>query len=116
VTVQTAWHAALDIVDDGDDPFSDEPKRIEEVGTPIVLDAGTGEAELRDQLVRSLSAEAHLAERGVTCAVKDAQDTSCFACPLYRDDDTPEAQLCAIGRLQQSLCTQIVVSYRGGRR
>jgi hypothetical protein len=115
VTVRAAWHGELRLTDD-DDPFADGPMRIEDVGTPIVLDAKAGVAKLQTQLVRSLVGEGKLAEQGVTCAIKNAQDTSCFACRLYRDDDSPEAQHCALGRLQESLCTEIVVTQRGGRR
>lgn len=109
---RVSWHADLEV--DNDDPFADGPQRIEEVGTPVDL-AETGRS-LRRQLTRSLAAEAQLEEAGVTCAVKNVKDTSCFACPLYRKDDSPDAQLCAIGRLQERLCTELVVTQRGGRR
>lgn len=113
--IRTAWHSGELELAAGDDPFADGPQRIEDVGTPIVL-AEDGEARLQRQLVRTLTAEARLEERSVTCAIKDAQDTSCFACPLFKNDDSPEAQLCALGRLQERLCTEIVVTRRGGRR
>jgi hypothetical protein len=112
VTVRRAsWHTQLEV--DAADPFADGPQRIETVGTPVDL---TDEGTLRRQLTRSLVTEAALEEAGVTCAIKDAKDASCHACPLYRGDDSPEAQLCAIGRLQERLCTKLVVTQRGGRR
>lgn len=114
MTARASWHSPVE-VDHSDDPFA-EPQRIEDVGVPIVLDAADGEAKLHRQLARSLTAEGELEARGVTCAVKNARDTSCHACPLYRADDSLEAALCAVGRLQERLCTEIAVSQHGGRR
>lgn len=114
--VRAMWHNEL-VLEEGDDPFADpEPQRIEDVGTPIVLSANDEQAQLQRRLVVTLTREGALDAQGVRCAVKDASDTSCHACPLYLDDGSLAAQLCAIGREQERLCTQITVMQRGGRR
>lgn len=116
--VQAVWHSELVVPDDDDDPFADpdEPTRIEDVGTPIAIGSPGDEAQLHRELVLSLTAEGELDAQGVRCAIKNAHDASCHACPLYRDDGSLDAQLCAIGRRQEQLCTQITVLRRGGRR
>jgi hypothetical protein len=117
MSVRAAWHTAdLDVGLSDDDPFGDGPRRIEDVGTPVPLADAGGVDDLRRRLTRTLVTEGQLAEQGVTCAIKAVNDASCFACPLYREDDSPEAQLCAIGRVQERLCTELVVAQRGGRR
>lgn len=88
------------------------PTRVEAVGTPIVLTGPT--AELDRALVRSVEREARLEADGVSCKIKSVGDASCHACPLYRDDDSPMAELCAIGREQERLCTLIAVRRHGG--
>jgi hypothetical protein len=113
VGVQANWHSELVLAEEAD-PFGE--RRIEDVGTPIEIGAGGDAGSLQAQLVHSLAAEGELDAAGVRCAIKDARDTSCHACPLYLDDGSPEARLCAIGRLQETLCTQITVLHRGGRR
>lgn len=113
MSVKADWHTpdvALD--DDG----WDEPERIERVGTPIELNATGDRAELNRELLDTMEREQQLADQGVTCAIKDKRDSSCHACPLFSDDGSPDAELCAIGRRQERLCTQIIVSARGGRR
>src|SRR3954471_24381144 len=114
--VRAVWHTEL-VLDEGTDPFAEpEPRRIEDVGTPIALDAVGEEARLQTALIATLSREGALDAQGVRCAIKDAADTSCHACPLYVDDGSLAAQLCAAGREQEQLCTKIVVAHRGGRR
>jgi hypothetical protein len=110
VSVRAVWHTP-ELVDVDEDPFA---PTIEEVGTPIVLSAEGEEARLREELVTSLAAEGELEEQGVTCKIKDAQASSCHACPLYRSDDSPLARLCAIGREQERLCTLMLVRAHGG--
>jgi hypothetical protein len=90
-----------------------EPERVERVGVPVLL-AGPL-AELNKQLIGTLSRENALHEQGVTCAIKDRADTSCHACPLYRDDDSALAQLCGIGREQERLCTELAVRMHDAR-
>lgn len=106
MSVRAEWHTPrVAIVDD--DPFAE---RIEDVGTPIDLGAPGELATLNRKLVASIAEENRLFNAGVSCRVKDAADTSCHVCPLYRQDSSPEAELCAIGREQERLCTLIVVA------
>jgi hypothetical protein len=114
VSVKAEWHtpelvAALD-----PDELFGPAERIEDVGTPIVLDAAGELAELQRELTETLTAENRLYGAGVTCKIKDSADTSCHACPLYRADGSPHAELCAIGRRQERICTAIVVHHHGG--
>jgi hypothetical protein len=109
VTVKANWHTPA-LADTGD-PF-EAPERIERVGTPIELRAGRD--ELLAALSRTLAEEGRLADEGTTCAIKTVADASCHACPLYRDDDSPLARLCAIGREQETICTRIAVLRHGG--
>jgi hypothetical protein len=112
--VRAVWHTEL-VLDEGGDPFAEpDSRQIEDVGTPIAL--STGDEALQRALIATLRREGELEAQGVTCAIKEAADTSCHACPLYVADGSPAAQLCAIGREQEQLCTQIVVVNRGGRR
>jgi hypothetical protein len=117
VTVRAVWHDSLVVVEGGD-PFSDpdEPQRIEDVGTPIALNAEGERDALQRSLVRALVREGELEDQGVTCAIKNVANTSCHACPLYVDDGSPAAALCAVGRAQETLCTSIAVLVHGGRR
>lgn len=107
--VRARWHSPV-VVDD-DDVFDEQ---IEDVGTPIVLTAEGEEAELNAALVQSIRAEGELDEHGITCAIKNAQATSCHACPLFRDDGSGKAELCAIGREQERICTLLMVRKHGG--
>ena len=112
MSVRTAWHTRqLDVA--SDDPFAPAvTPRIEQVGTPIAL---AGElAGKHARLVALVTDEARLEHAGVSCKIKDAHETSCHACPLYRADGSPMAQLCAIGREQERLCTEIVARQHGG--
>lgn len=114
--VRAHWHQpelALDSELSFDAP-APEPERVERVGVPVLL-AGGLLAGLNQQLIGTLARESALLEDGVTCAIKDRADTSCHACPLYRDDDSSLAQLCAIGREQERLCTEIAVGMRDAR-
>lgn len=107
--VTALWHTTL--VVPTTDPF-DVPARIEDVGVPISLDAGTGEAELRRELLATVEREVALADRGVNCKIKGTAGASCHACPLFDASDA----LCQLGRAQERLVTELKVKYLGGRR
>jgi hypothetical protein len=114
--VRAVWHSEL-VLEEGGDPFAvPEQRRIEDVGTPIVLGAEGEQARLQAALIATLGREGELDARGVRCAIKDVANTSCHACPLYRNDGSAEAQLCAVGREQEQICTRIAVLHHGGRR
>lgn len=114
MSVKAHWHQPeLALEHELSFDASPEPERVERVGVPVLL---TGPlAGLNEQLVGTLARESALLEDGVTCAIKDRVDTSCHACPLYRDDSSPLAQLCAVGREQERLCTEIAVGIQDAR-
>lgn len=86
---------------------------VEEIGAPVRPAADGDERELNRKLVASLLAEGELDAQGVGCAIKGTQGTSCHACPLSRDDDSPHGRLCRIGREQERLCTAIAARSKG---
>jgi hypothetical protein len=110
VTVRADWHTPELVVPAEEDIFD---QRIEDVGLPVRLDAQDGEAELNEALVRNVEAEVELAAQGVTCAIKDCVEASCHACPIYRDDDSPEGQLCRLGREQERIATHLLAARLG---
>lgn len=101
--VRAAWHTDVELVAE---------QRIEEVGLPIVLDAADGRAALAAALVRTIDQEGRLAERGMTCKIKDTFAASCHSCRLYDAHD----ELCQVAREQERLCTELRVMDLGGRR
>ena len=103
MSVKAKWFDdALPVMGD-DDPFAE---RIEDVGRPIDL---TGEPRLNERLIELVNAESELYNRGVTCPIKDRDDTACSACAIARDDDSPLATLCSIGAEQERVCTALAV-------
>jgi hypothetical protein len=116
MSVKARWHQAELVLDyelSFDADPEPKPQRVESAGVPIALRGDR--AELSRALADTIGREGALAEQGVTCAIKDIHDTSCHACPLYREDGSPAALLCAIGREQERLCTEIAVTYHDGR-
>jgi hypothetical protein len=106
------WHTAPVEPGAEEDPFA--PTSVEAVGVPIVLSAEGPHAALNDALLRSLVVEGELDEQGVRCHIKDSPETSCYACPLYRTDDSPLARLCAVGREQERAATMLLARRHGG--
>lgn len=104
--VKANWHVNLDVLSDGlADLWADE---VAETGLPIEL--GDDSAKLSDKLERTVRQEAYLFNQGVTCQIKDREDTSCWACPVYRGDtDDPVGALCLVGREQERLLTRLAV-------
>lgn len=84
------------------------------MGQPIDLDAEGGEARLNERLVVLIQEEGELYAADVRCAIKERDDTSCHACPLYTDDalETRSA-LCAVGREQERICTALAAQAAG---
>ena len=107
--ITASWHTTLNVPTA--DPFS-VPERIEDVGVPINLAADGRSAELRRERVDALEREAKLDAAGHRCEIKDNPETTCYACPLYRDTD----ELCQSGRTQERVCTELRVISLGGRR
>lgn len=102
MAVQANWHNA-DLEVDDSDPFA-----VEQEGLPIDLDNDV--ATLSRRISRSVEKEGRLAERGVTCGIKDSAGTSCWSCPVYKGGTTHSlASLCRLGREQERLVTRLVV-------
>lgn len=109
-SVQARWATPAIDVDIEADPFAPmpsvgRPRRVEDVGIPI--DLTDDQPKLRERLIELCSREGNLYNEGVTCSIKERDDTSCHACPLKPDDDT--ALLCAVGREQEAICTKLAV-------
>lgn len=105
--VQADWFTDLTV--DDSDPFAVEGK-----GLPV--DVSGDVAHLQREIVRLIEKEGRLAERGVTCAIKDREDTSCWACPVFRGRTSDSiAPLCNLGREQERLVTRLAVEDLKGR-
>lgn len=108
MTVKASWPAPPVEIDTSD-PFGDVPARVEDVGVEVDL---RDEDELGARLSASLDDECRLHNAGVSCPIKNRPDTSCHACPIAGR----YGELCAVGRLQEDLCTRMVVIELGERR
>jgi hypothetical protein len=106
--VKARWHVDLDQLGAGvPDLWAEE---VEATGLPI--DLTTTVARLTDELLKTGKKEGYLDSCGITCAIKDRPDTSCWACPLYAGDvpDDPRGSLCIVGREQERITTRLVVA------
>ena len=109
MTVKARWYEEIP-ASTGGDPFSEPETRVEDVGFPIDL---RDEPRLNARLVSLLEVEAALYRRGVTCSIRDRDDTCCSACPVARTDSAdPLWPLCRVGREQESVLTQLAVMRR----
>lgn len=118
--VRANWHLGdLDLPQDDSSPFD-----VTEVGKPI--DISATEAQLRAELLASIETEGRMyalflhpqtMEEGyVSCDVKwdlghrlmGGSRLSCFTCPHYTEDEmAPRANICALGRQQESTLTHM---------
>lgn len=115
--IKARWSNATVEIDESIDPFAEDAEvHVPSVGVPIKI--GMEEASLDDRLRETLRVEGALDAEGVTCAIKDLPNTSCFACPLYEGGDmaTKQGALCRVGREQESIVTLLAVQRHGGRR
>lgn len=112
MAVRANWHVPSTSARDGD-PLAGAPqRRVEDVGKPIDL---TGPPKLNERLVELVGAEGALADRGVTCAIKDRADTTCSACPIACVDEIePIAALCRVGKEQERVLTLLAVHQARG--
>lgn len=78
---------------------------VEAVGLPIEL-----ADDLAPRLVALLKEEGELLQQGVTCAIKDRDETSCHACPLRGHQAFPASRLCVLGVEQERVFTHLAVS------
>jgi hypothetical protein len=120
VSVRATWHTATVAVDDSD-PFADDISIEEAVHVPTVglpIDTHASKESHQARLGETLRREAQLHDQGASCEIKFHDDSTCFACPLYEGDrgDTPKANLCRLGREQDTLITLIRVRQHGEQR
>lgn len=94
-----------------EDPFKGH-ENVEQQGLPIDLSAD--EPVLQEKLIELVNSEGALAERGVTCALKDRPDSTCNACPISQHEGSGEmATLCKIGRRQEQVVMELHVLHDG---
>lgn len=113
MSVKADWFTErLPGLDDEPDPFS---APIEEVGTRVDLRDPKAVLELR--LTELLHREGRLFDSGLTCAIKDRSDSTCYACPVSKAHDPSVAlsTLCRIGREQETALTELAVLACHGR-
>lgn len=112
MAVKARWHTAVVVPEDLDeDPLQ---ARVEQVGLPIHL--GHEHAVLNERLLELVQVEGRLFNAGVTCAIRDRQDTSCSACPISaHEEDTQLAALCRCGREQERVATEMAVATEAKR-
>lgn len=96
MSVRAQWFSP-GLVDEGD-PFADEDPV--ETGVPVDL-AGP----LSRRLVDLLETEELLRDEGLTCKLKDRQDTCCHACPKRG----VKGELCEVGIEQEKIVGELAV-------
>lgn len=108
MSVKANWHVELSGLGDDDDPFGPaEVVPIERRGKPIDLQERPA---LNQRLVELINAEAELFNAGITCAIRDAQDTCCSACPIRHTDELDDlTPLCRLGVEQERLLTTLAI-------
>lgn len=88
------WHLE-DVPVDRSDPFATPAPHAQRVDL-------SDPAMLRAKLTALLTVEGRLADRGVTCALKDRPDSCCSACPLRGTTRARHLrQLCNVGVEQE---------------
>lgn len=96
-----------DVTPEADDPFAGYGG-AEQQGLPIDLSAD--EPVLQEKLIELVNSEGALAERGVTCALKNRPDSTCNACPISQHEGSGEmATLCKVGRKQEQVVMELHV-------
>lgn len=107
-SVKTDWGLAPGSATSGD-PFRDAGP-VEQMGLPI--DLSRDEPTLHARLIDLLESEGALAARGITCALKERDDSCCSACPISQDEDPHAklAKLCAVGKEQERVLMRLLVT------
>lgn len=102
--VQADWFIDLDTEGEDEDPF-------DVVQEGLAIEIGDEVARISKALVKTVEKEGGLYKQGITCAIKDREDTSCWACPVYEGHDKSSALgiLCRVGREQERLSTRMAV-------
>jgi hypothetical protein len=105
MTVKAQWFLE-DLVGD-EDAGDGEPATVAELGQRFDLRGGV---ELVERLAGLVNAESELFNAGETCAIRDAPDTCCSACPVSQADAGSRlGQLCQVGRAQEATITALAV-------
>lgn len=112
MAVKARWHQGVVVREDpDDDPLA---TRVEQVGLPITLHED--HAALNERMVELVQVESRLYNVGVTCSIRDRQDTSCNACPISaHEEETELAALCRCGREQERVATEMAVAVEAQR-
>jgi hypothetical protein len=80
---------------------------IESVGKPIDL---RGAPALNQRLIELVNMEGVLHQRGITCPIKDREDSTCSACPVRAERPSDQLHsLCQLGRAQERVATELAV-------
>ena len=110
--LKASWNReTLDVAGTEDDPFGGVD--ITAVGMPIDLTAGV--PKLSDELHRLIEKESRLFNSGITCPIKDHDDSCCSVCPVSKlGKDDPLAALCRVGVRQEEVLTGLVAARHGG--
>jgi len=113
MAVRADWHEDAPAATSQEvDPFS-----MGSLATMPTIPLDTDRQSLYDRLTTLVRHESRLFNKGVTCAVKDAQDTCCSACPLNQSEgDSDESFLCRVGVEQEQVITLLAAqdAQRGG--
>lgn len=104
MTVRANWFVDDELATGVPDALPPAEERVEEAGVPFDL---RDPDSLLPALSSLISQEAALFNQGITCEVKDRDDTSCSACPYAHHEEAghPLEILCQIGREQERVVT-----------
>lgn len=104
MTVRANWFVPEDVTDATPTAMPPVVERMEDVGVPFDL---RDPDSLLKEMTRLLNQEAAMFNQGITCAVKDREDTSCSACAFahHEEEGHPLQPLCHVGREQERVCT-----------
>lgn len=79
-----------------------------------VIDLYGSEPQLRQELHGLVTRERRLYDAGISCAIRDAPDSCCSACPVFTADETKAiSALCKVGRAQDKVLTALAVAKHG---
>lgn len=79
------------------------------------IDLATPTPQLREHLGSLVNQEASLFNEGVTCAIRDRDESTCLACPVSASNDysNPMGKLCRVGQEQERVLTVLVAQRVG---
>lgn len=97
MSVKARWPGATDAPTVQGDPFEGIPE-----------DAEVERDDPREHLARLMDRETVLLNRGISCPVRDREDTSCCACPKRGRVKGLEV-LCDVGATSERIITELAV-------